>query len=170
MRHGLLIGLSPLCGFQAYGNTVFSMTLNITCWCIYITPATHHIPATSQLLLTTSQPPTTNQPPTTCHPPASYYSPLVSHPPPARHPPHDIHQSSTRHMPRATSQSLTTYQPPATSHQPPAPLSTLQTGWTNKLSARLPFWETGEFKAWSSETNNLIINTFHFLARHSALS
>ena len=40
--------------------------------------------------------------------------------------------------------------------------------------ADLPFWEVGRFgtrgyKLWSSQTNDLKIDTCHFLARHSTL-
>ena len=50
-----------------------------------------------------------------------------------------------------------------------------QTGWPNKESARLQFWEIEEsepygFECWSSETNDVKIDNCHFLARCSALS
>ena len=50
----------------------------------------------------------------------------------------------------------------------------VQTGWPNELSIFLSFWEIEEFEPhgyvpWSSQTDNLKIDTCRFLARHSAL-
>ena len=38
-----------------------------------------------------------------------------------------------------------------------------QMGWPNELSIRLPFWYIMGFKPWSCETNDLKIDTCHFL-------
>ena len=49
-----------------------------------------------------------------------------------------------------------------------------QMGWPHEVSVRLPFWEIRlfgphDFEPWSSQTNDLKIDTCHFLARYSAL-
>ena len=46
--------------------------------------------------------------------------------------------------------------------------------WPNEQSIRLPVWEIGgfgprRFEPWSSQTNELKIDSCRFLARHSAL-